>query len=195
MVPGDIMILLIYIPAMLTALGIVREKELGSITNFYATPTTRLEFLWGKQAPYIAIALVEFVTLVALAVWPFGLSIKGSALALVLGASLYVIASTSFGLLISVFVRTQIAAIFAAAIICNLPATQFSGWLTPVSSLGEAGRVFGLAFPSVYFQQISLGAFTKGRDFSSVAPNFAVLACFIAVYLVVSMAMLNKQEK
>jgi len=195
MLPGDIMILLIFFPAMLTALGVVREKELGSITNFYATPTTRLEFLWGKQAPYIAIALLEFATLLALTVLLFGVPIKGSVVALILGAALYVAAATSFGLLISVFVRTQLAAIFAAAIITNLPATQFSGWLTPVSSLGLSGRLFGRAFPATYFQQISLGAFTKGRDLASLSPNFAALACFIAVYLIVSMALLKKQEK
>ena len=195
MLPGDLMILLIFFPAMLTALGIVREKELGSITNFYATPTTRLEFLWGKQAPYIAIALVQFGTMLALMVLLFGVPIKGSVVALLLGALLYVTAATSFGLLVSVFVRTQLAAIFAAAIITNLPATQFSGWLTPVSSLGYSGRIFGLAFPATYFEQISLGAFTKGRDFSSLSPNFVALACFIGVYLVVSMSLLNKQEK
>ena len=195
MLPGDIMILLIFFPAMLTALGVVREKELGSITNFYATPTTRLEFLWGKQAPYIAIALLEFATLLALTVLLFGVPIKGSVVALVLGAALYVAAATSFGLLISVFVRTQLAAIFAAAIITNLPATQFSGWLTPVSSLGLSGRLFGRAFPATYFQQISLGAFTKGRDLASLSPNFAALACFIGVYLIMSMALLKKQEK
>ena len=195
MLPGDLMILLIFFPAMLTALGIVREKELGSITNFYATPTTRLEFLWGKQAPYIAIALVQFGTMLALMVWLFGVPIKGSVVSLVFGAVLYVTAATSFGLLVSVFVRTQLAAIFAAAIITNLPATQFSGWLTPVSSLGYSGRIFGLAFPATYFEQISLGAFTKGRDFSSLFPNFAALACFIGVYLIASMSLLNKQEK
>lgn len=195
MLPGDLMILLIYIPAMLTALGVVREKELGSITNFYATPTTRMEFLWGKQAPYVAIALFQFATLLALTVWLFGVPLKGSVVALVLGAALYVTASTSFGLLVSVFVRTQIAAIFAAAIITNLPATQFSGWLTPVSSLGSSGRLFGLAFPAAYFEQISLGAFTKGRDFNSLVRDFVALACFIAVYLIMSMLLLKKQEK
>ena len=194
LLPGDLMILLIYLPAMLTALGVVREKELGSITNFYATPTSRLEFLWGKQAPYVVIALFQFATLVALAVWLFGVPIKGSLIALVLGAVLYVTAATSFGLLISVFVRTQIAAILGAGIIANLPATQFSGWLTPVSSLGLSGRLFGRAFPATYFQQISLGAFTKGRDFSSLLTDFAALGCFIAIYLIVSMALLKKQE-
>lgn len=194
LLPGDIMLLLIWIPSMLTALGIVREKELGSITNFYATPTTRLEFLWGKQAPYVIIALVQFGSLLALAVWLFGVPVKGSMTALVLGAFLYVTAATSFGLLLSVFLRTQIAAILAAGIITNLPASQFSGWLTPISSLGQSGRLFGRAFPSASFQQISLGAFTKARDLPSLVPDLAMLGCFIAVYLVVSIALLQKQE-
>jgi ribosome-dependent ATPase len=194
MIPGDIMLFLIWIPAMLTALGVVREKQLGSITNFYATPTTRLEFLWGKQAPYVVLAIVEFASLTAIAIWLFAVPLKGSVLALLVGAALYVTASTSFGLLISVFVQTQIAAIFAAAIITNLPATQYSGWLTPVSSLGQSARIFGLAFPAAYFQQISIGVFTKARDFNSLLVNFAALTGFIAVYLVASIALLNKQE-
>ena len=68
MVPGDIMLLLMLIPSMLTALSVVREKELGSIANFYAAPATRLEFLLGKQLPYLAVALIQFATLVALAI-------------------------------------------------------------------------------------------------------------------------------
>jgi ribosome-dependent ATPase len=194
LLPGDIMLLLIYIPAMLTALGVVREKELGSITNFYATPTTRLEFLWGKQAPYVAIALVQFATLLALAVWLFDVPVKGSMIALLVGAALYVTAATSFGLLLSTFLRTQIAAILAAGIITNLPASQFSGWLTPISSLGRSGRLFGHAFPSAFFQQISLGAFTKARDLPSLLPDLAALVGFIAVYLAISIALLDKQE-
>jgi ribosome-dependent ATPase len=194
LLPGDIMLLLIWIPSMLTALGVVREKELGSITNFYATPTTRLEFLWGKQAPYVLIALIQFATLLGLAIWLFGVPVKGSTVALLVGALLYVTAATGFGLLLSVFLRTQIAAILAAGIITNLPASQFSGWLTPISSLGRFGRLFGRAFPSAAFQQISLGAFTKARNLPSLVPDLAVLGCFIVVYLAVSMALLRKQE-
>jgi len=60
--------------------------------------------------------------------------------------------------------------------------------------LGQSARIFGLAFPAAYFQQISIGVFTKGRDFNSLLVNFAALAGFIAVYLVASIALLNKQE-
>jgi len=69
MVPGSIMLLLIWIPAMMTAVGVVREKEMGSITNFYATPVTGLEFLLGKQFPYLGLAPINFICLVLLAVF------------------------------------------------------------------------------------------------------------------------------
>ncbi len=144
MVPGDIMLLLMLIPSMLTALSVVREKELGSIANFYAAPASRLEFLLGQQLPYLTVALVEFTTLVALAILLFQVPLKGSLLTLAWSAvSSYVSATTGFGLLISVFSSSQTAAIFAAAIIAILPAVQFSGMFVPVSSLSRrcmAGR-------------------------------------------------------
>ena len=135
MVPGDIMLLLMLIPSMLTALSVVREKELGSIANFYAAPASKVEFLLGKQLPYVGVSLIQFATLVALAVFLFQVPIKGSVLTLILGGVIYVLASTGFGLLLSVFASTQTAAIFAAAIIAILPAVQFSGMFMPVSSL------------------------------------------------------------
>ena len=110
MVPAVIPILLIFIPAILMALGVVREKELGSITNLYVTPVTRLEFLLGKQLPYIVVALISFVLLVIQSQLMFHVPIKGSLLALSFGAFLYVIATTGFGLLISTFTSTQIFA-------------------------------------------------------------------------------------
>ena len=128
-IEGIIMMVLVLIPAVMTALGVVREKELGSITNLYVTPTTGLEFLLGKQLPYVGIALINFASLVVLAVVLFKVPVKGSLPALVLGATLYVFATTAFGLFISSFVRTQIAAIFATAILATLPAIQFSGLL------------------------------------------------------------------
>ena len=147
MVPGDIMLLLILIPSMLTALSVVREKELGSIANFYAAPATRLEFLAGKQLPYIGVAVVQFATLVAVAILLFQVPLKGSWETLVLGGVIYVLASTGFGLLISVFAPTQTAAIFAAAIITILPAVQFSGMFVPVSSLNGRSVVRGADLP------------------------------------------------
>jgi ribosome-dependent ATPase len=195
MVPGVIMLLLMLIPAMMTAVGVVREKELGSITNLYATPVTRLEFLLGKQLPYVVIAMLSFVSLVLLALFLFKVPVKGSLPALAAGALLFVIASTGFGLLVSTFVKTQIAAIFAAAILSIMPTINFSGFLSPVSSLTGGGRVAGYGYPSSYFQQISVGTFTKALGFSELLVNYFVLLAFIAVFLLLSLVLLKGQER
>ena len=194
MVPGDIMLLLILIPSMLTALSVVREKELGSIANFYAAPATRLEFVLGKQIPYLAVALVQFVTLVGLAVLMFQVPLKGSALMLLAGGLVYLLASTGFGLLISVFASSQTAAIFAAAIITILPAVQFSGMFVPVSSLKGGAWLGAKIFPSTYFQAISVGTFTKALGLSALWPNLLWLAVIALIYFTLSVALLKKQE-
>ena len=194
MVPGDIMLLLMLIPSMLTALSVVREKELGSIANFYAAPATRTEFLFGKQLPYMLVALIQFVTLVALAVLLFHVPVKGSWLTLIVGGVLYVLASTGFGLLLSVFASTQTAAIFAAAIIAILPAVQFSGMFVPVSSLTGGAWFAAKIFPSTYFQAISVGTFTKALGMVSLWRSVVALAVIAAVYFLLSVLLLKKQE-
>jgi ribosome-dependent ATPase len=194
MVPGDIMLLLILIPSMLTALSVVREKELGSIANFYAAPATRLEFLAGKQLPYIGVALIQFATLVVLAIFLFRVPLKGSWETLVFGGMIYVLASTGFGLLISVFAPTQTAAIFAAAIITILPAVQFSGMFVPVSSLTGGAWFAARIFPSTYFQAISVGTFTKALSLPALWRNIAALGVLALIYFITSVALLEKQE-
>ncbi len=195
MVPAEIMLLLILIPCMLTALSVVREKELGSIANFYAAPATRAEFLAGKQLPYLGLALIQFASLVAIAIFVFQVPLKGSWQALVSGGVIYLLASTGFGLLISVFAPTQTAAIFGAAIITILPAIQFSGMYAPVSSLTGAARLLARIFPSTYFQVISIGTFTKALGFPALRTNFAALGVIAFIYFAVSVAMLEKQER
>jgi ribosome-dependent ATPase len=194
MIPGVIMVLMMMVPAMMTAVGVVREKELGSITNLYATPVTRLEFLLGKQSIYVAVGLSSFVTLTLMALFLFRVPIQGSAAALAAGALLYVAASTGFGLLLSTFVKTQIAAIFAAAILSILPSVNFSGFMSPVSSLTGAAKWVGYFFPSSHFQRISVGAFSKGLDFAALAPSFAVLALFFVLFLCLSLILLKAQD-
>ena len=195
MVPADIMLLLILIPCMLTALAVVREKELGSIANFYSAPATRLEFLTGKQLPYFAVSFIQFTSLVIVALLIFHVPMKGSWLALISGGVIYLLASTGFGLLISVFAPTQTAAIFGAAIITILPAINFSGMYAPVSSLTGAARILSRLFPSTYFQAISVGTFTKAIGFSALWRNFIALAIIALLYFAISVSLLQKQER
>ncbi|RAR60258.1 ribosome-dependent ATPase [Onishia taeanensis] len=192
--PGVLMMLLIMIPAMLTALSVVREKEMGSILNLYAAPVHKIEFLLGKQLPYIGVAMVSFVSLVALMMALFGLGMPGSLPALVSGALLFTTAATAFGLVVSTFVSSQIAAIFATAIIVMIPTVNFSGMMYPVSTLEGGAALLGKAFPALYFQQISAGVFNKGLDLRVLYPNHLVLGGFCALCWIVASALLRKQE-
>lgn len=192
--PGVMALILAFIPAMLTALGIVREKELGSITNFYATPLTRLEFLLGKQAPYLAVSLVNLGLLVAMNRWLFDVPFKGSGLTLAFGGLLYVLATTSMGLLISAFTRTQIAAILGTMIITSLPTIQFSGLIVPRSSLEGAAALMGQLFPAGYFLDIAVGTFTKALDVRQLWPQCLALFGFFLGFTGLSLVMLKKQE-
>jgi ribosome-dependent ATPase len=126
-------LLLVQIPAILMAPAIVREKELGSVTNLYVTPVRRIEFPLGKQLSYTAISPLNFLILFLMAIFIFDLPLKGSFPALLLGAVPYLTATTRIGMLMSPFARTRIAALFATALFTILPATQFSGMLVPVS--------------------------------------------------------------
>ncbi|WP_193369844.1 ribosome-associated ATPase/putative transporter RbbA [Pelagibius marinus] len=195
MVPANIAIMLIFIPAILMALGVVREKELGSITNLYVTPVSRFEFLIGKQLPYIAVGLVNFLVMTAMAVFLFGVPVKGSFLALSFGALLYVVATTGIGLLVSSFTRTQIAALFGTAIFTMVPAVLFSGMMQPVSSLEGGAAVFGKTFPTGYFMNICVGTFTKALGFAELKEDFLALALFFPVLTAISLALLKKQER
>ena len=195
MVPGTMVLLLVEIPAILMALAVVREKELGSIINLYVTPVTRLEFLLGKQLPFIGVSMINFTILLLMAEFVFGVPLKGSLATLVLGALLYVASATGIGMLISSFTRSQIAALFGTAILTILPAVQFSGMLVPVASLSGLPVFFGRTFPAMYFLQISVGTFTKGLGFADLMPNLLALAIFPPVLVALSLVFLRKQAR
>jgi ribosome-dependent ATPase len=195
MVPAQIAMQLALFPAILMALAIVREKELGSMTNLYVTPVTRIEFLIGKQLPYIGIAMLNFAILFVMALFVFRVPLKGSFPALLIGALLFVTTTTGYGMLISAFCRTQIAALFGTAILTVLPATQFAGMMTPVSSLSGFAQFMGRIFPMTYFLPISVGTFTKGLGLHDVIGSLAALALFIPILTMLSLILLRKQER
>jgi ribosome-dependent ATPase len=193
-VPGVIAMLLAVIPSILTAVGVVREKELGSITNLYSTPSTRLEFLLGKQTPYIVIGMINFLSLVSLAILLFGVPVKGSLIALSAGTLLYVISTTEFGLLVSTFTKTQIGALFGAFLITIITSMEFSGFLEPISSLTGGAEFVGKTFPAAYFLRISVGTFTKSLNLDELVFNYLALGIFIIAYLILCLLFLREQE-
>jgi ribosome-dependent ATPase len=194
-VPSVPAILLILIPAVLMTVSIVREKELGSIINFYVTPTGRLEYLLGKQLPYLVIGMINFFILVTLALIVFGVPIKGSFLLLTLCTLVYVIVTTGIGMATSTFTSTQVAAVFVTAILTIQPSIQFSGMLQPISTLEGSAKTVGSIWPTTYYMHSSLGAYTKGLGANLMWNDMFILLCWIPVLLLVSMLGLKKQEK
>ena len=194
MVPSVFMLMLCLIPAIMSAIAVVREKETGSIANFRSTPITKFEFLLGKQVPYVAVAMVNFVFLLLMAIFVFGVPLKGPFLTLLIGTIVYVISTTGFGQLISSFTRTQVAAVFATAILSIVPAVNFSGLFAPVSSLSGTARILGLTFPSAWYQPITVGVFAKALGMSSLWFNVVAIFIIAVAYLVLSLLFLRKQE-
>ncbi len=195
MVPAVIPLLLLMIPAMLAVLSVVREKELGSIINFYVTPVTRLEFLLGKQLPYIVLAMLNFVMLTAFAVFIFRVPFTGSFLTYTVAALAYVTVATALGLVMSTFLQSQIAAIFGTVLATIIPAVQFSGIIDPVSSLQGAGRLVGEMYPATHFVTISRGTFSKALGFGDLWASIVPLLVAIPVLLGLGVLLLRKQAK
>lgn len=194
-VPATIPMLLLMIPAILTALSVSREKEMGSIINLYVTPVTRAEFMLGKQLPYVVLAMLNFFLLVLLAVTLFDVPIKGSFFALTLASLFFVIYSTAFGLFASIFTNSQIAALFFATMGSILPTIKFAGMLDPISSLEGVGRVVGMINPTTYYITISRGVFSKALGMNELQHFFIPILLGGLIILAFSVALLKKQEK
>ncbi|MFU8866027.1 MAG: ribosome-associated ATPase/putative transporter RbbA [Rhodobacterales bacterium] len=194
-VPAVIPLLLMLIPATLAVLSVAREKETGSIVNLYVTPARRLEFLLGKQVPYVVLGFLNFLLLLALAVVVFGVPLKGSLLALSVGALVYVVLATGLGLLISAFTKSQVTALFFTALVTLIPAIQYGGIIDPVSSLDGMGRVIGEVYPTSHFVTISRGAFAKALSFGDLTGSFLPMLALVPVLVVLGTIFVRKQEK
>lgn len=194
MVPAVIPLLLLMLPAMLTALAVVREKELGSIINLYVTPTTRIEFLLGKQLPYVMLAMLNYGLMCLAAVTVFGVPMTGSFATLTLAALIFSLCSTGMGLLASTVTRSQIAAMFFAIVGTLIPAVQFAGLINPVSSLEGGGRWIGEIYPASHMFIISRGVFSKALGFQDLQDSFWPMLIAVPVIMGLAIALLKKQE-
>ena len=195
MVPAVIPILLMMIPAILAALAVVKEKEMGSIINLYVTPLTRTEFMLGKQMPYVLFSCLSFMLLIVMAVTIFGVPVKGSLLTLIFALVLYCFCSTGMGLLASSVTRSQIAVIFLAMLGTVIPATQMCGMVNPVSTQTGMARVIGSIYPTSYMLLISRGVFNKALGFSDLKLQILALAVTIPLVVGAGVMSLRKQER
>ncbi|HVT07430.1 MAG TPA: ABC transporter permease, partial [Polyangia bacterium] len=194
-VPSVPALLLLLIPAILMTVSIVREKELGSIVNFYVTPTARLEYLLGKQLPYLAIGMINFAILTVLALVVFGVPIKGSVVILTICTLLYLMSTTGLGMVTATFTSSQVAAVFITALLTIIPTIQFSGLLQPISTLSGSAAVIGAIWPASYYMHSSLGAYTKGLGPGLMMQDILFMLACVPVLVIIGVAGLRKQER
>ena len=193
--PKLVMLILMISPPFLTALGVVREKESGSIYNIYVSTVSRGEFLVGKLFPYVAISMVNAGALFVLATALFGAPFKGSVATFFAATLLYVICTTGIGLLVSVFVRTQIAAMIVVSIITLVPAVLYSGVLIPVFSLETTARMVAHILPAMYYTNIVTSCFMKGIGIASFWPDVVVLAGYALLLMGLGYVLFRKRTK
>ena len=188
LVPGLMVISLMFYPALLAALVLAREKERGTIFNLYCSPVARWEVIVGKAVPYIGLAMFVYGLLFALSVWVFGVRFVGNPFVLTAAAVLYITASVGFGLLISVFCSTQVAAMLVTFIGLMTPSMLFSGLMTPVSSMDPSAQFISRLIPASYFIAMVRGVFLKGLGFRHFGSDLLTLGTFAgAVYFVAIM--------
>ncbi|MCP9440139.1 MAG: ABC transporter permease [Nitrospira sp.] len=195
MVPALIMFTLMVTSPLLTALGVVREKETGSIYNAYGSTVSKAEFLVGKLAPYFIISAINVAVLWAIAVWLFGVPFKGSATLFVTASLLFILCGTGIGLVISLLVRTQMAALIITIIMAMVPTILFSGLLVPVSSLSPGARLQAHAFPAMYYTDVARTSFLKGLDLGAMWTDMLALAGFAVALWLVAYGLFTKRPK
>lgn len=195
MVPALIMFTLMVASPLLTALGVVREKETGSIYNIYSSTASKAEFLVGKLAPYFAISTINVGVLWMIAVWLFRVPFKGSIAVFFAASILFVLCSVGIGLVVSLLVRTQMAALLITIVIAMVPTLLFSGLLVPVSSLSPGAQVQAHLFPMMYYTDVVRGSFLKGLGWKSMWMDLFALAGFAVVLQLVAYGLFTKRPK
>lgn len=195
MVPALVMFTLMVSSPLLTALGIVREKETGSIYNIYSSTVTRFEFLAGKLLPYVVISSVNAGVLWVMATLWFAVPFKGSLPFFLAASVVFVLSSTGIGLLVSLLVRTQIAALIITMVVSILPTILYSGLIVPVSSLSPGSQFQAHLFPGMYYTNIVRGAFLKGVGPEVLWVDVLALAIYAAVLRGVGYRLFTKRPR
>lgn len=193
--PVIMMFVLMITPPFLTALGVVREKENGSIYNIYASTVTRGEFLIGKLTPYVGISVVNFLILWLMATGLFGAPFKGDPLFFFLASVIYVTCTTGVGLLVSLFVRTQVAAMMLTVIVTIVPSVLYSGLLVPIASMEPAGQFEAHLFPAMYYTDLVLGSFLKGVGLEQLWGKVLALLLYSIALWATSFFMFHKRPR
>ena len=183
-VPGVIGLILQNLTIILTALAMVREKELGTIEQLVMTPVTGLELILGKLIPYVLIGCYDFAIIMILSYVVFGVTVSGSMVQLILLGLVFLVGALAMGMLISTFAENQAQAI-QAAMVFLLPSVILSGFMFPREAMSPFIYWLGSLFPITHFLVILRGIIVKGVGIeymlNTTAALFAILFAIIFI--------------
>jgi ABC-2 type transport system permease protein len=185
-VPGLIAVILMMISALLTSVTIAREKETGTMEQLLTCPVTPRQIIIGKVIPYIVLALVDGILVLAFAVLHFGVPFSGSALLLLLFGLIYVCAALSLGVLISTVVATQQLAMMGAQLLTVLPSVMLSGYIFEIRNMPAALQYISYLVPAKYFIRIIRGIMLKESGITVLWGEAVFLIVLAALLLAIA---------
>jgi ABC-2 type transport system permease protein len=187
MVPGLMGVVLVFVGTIATALGVVRERQSGTLEQLAVMPFRARDVLFGKLLPYLGVAVVDLVVIVAVGVLLFDVPFAGSPLVFALGALLFLFVTVGAGVLISTVSETQGQAI-QLAIMTMLPQILLSGLIFPLDAMAAGVRWIGYLLPLTYFVQVARGVMVRGTPLDALLLPIGMLALLGAVVFGLSVA-------
>lgn len=185
MIPGLMGLVLIFITTLMTALGVVKEKERGTLEQLVVSPLRSVELILGKLLPYMMIATLDFFIVFAVGIWVFDVPFTGDLFSYLLVALVFLFASLGLGLFVSTVSETQQQAM-QLAVLTLVPQFILSGFVFPLEAMPEAIRWIAYGMPLTYFLPISRDVFLKGMSAWDHPLPFAMLAFFAVLFLLIA---------
>lgn len=176
-VPGVVCNLIMVVTVMLTAMGIVREKEIGTMEQLMVTPIRPIELMIGKMIPAALVGMMDLVLMTSAALLIFGIPFRGNPFLLVLSAALFLLTSLGIGLFISTIAHTQQQAIMSSSLIA-IPTFMLSGFAYPIRNMPVAVQYFTYLNPLRYLIEIVRGIFLKGTGVTALWPQMVTLLIY-----------------
>jgi ABC-2 type transport system permease protein len=187
-VPGLLGIILSMTLVMMTALGMARERERGTMESLLATPVRPVEVMVGKLTPYVFVGLIQAVVILVMARLLFAVPMSGGWLALALGLVLFIIGSLALGFLISTVARSQLQAM-QMSFFYMLPSILLSGFMFPFRGMPDWAQMIGTVIPVTHIIRVVRGSMLKGAGIVDAWPSLTALGLFVLV--ISSLAMLR----
>jgi ABC-2 type transport system permease protein len=187
MVPGLMGVVLVFVGTIATALGVVRERQSGTLEQLAVMPFKARDVLAGKLLPYLGVAVVDLAVIVAVGVLLFDVPFRGSPLVFALGAVEFLFVTVGIGVLISTVSETQGQAI-QLAILTMLPQILLSGLIFPLQAMAPGVRWIGYLLPLTYFVQVARGVMVRGAPFEALILPLGMLAVLGTVVFGLSIA-------